>query len=571
MALLPLQNFIDQVGPRISSLWLNIIDQLSYTVFDRAQTKLDARTALFEDAPLEVSNGGTGSRGSGVTFLAFLTTFFPFIWQYLNPQNAIELAQGFSITDYSFVAGHPMRMGANGNDTGNDWQAVNWAAIYSGLTGKPMPMDDGYVYRLTQDLVMPVPVAQGAPIATVRGSRFYPTIHFDTGSNFGIVVLGTGATTAGVTSSAYNYSPSMWNLGVKVTSGGYGFFFNSLNHPDVRGSWVYGGGNQASAFYFLNCLVPNTKGTLSTGMGSIASGSYEFDRCTDTEIDQARVSGGGARGGLLIDRCTNTTIVSFSGESCGIPIRICSKAESALPNTCTKLLSAELENPGGGNPYVEVGSGLTGTALALATELCFFGSPSGGPYVIPAGVVAQNFVGLKIRSGTHFTLSTGPTAAFQLLGTNYSGFEIEPLRNMKSLGVPWVFANGAQIKAAGPEVHFQLGLFNGANPVCQSRGFVGGQAVTALSGTNPSILRDAVMGGYYEFVPVANGGATTMTLSDVAEGMAFELYAADSNTTLQAGTGPGQFILATGFAGTMTSGHSYRFRGNAAGACSQIN
>jgi hypothetical protein len=43
---MPLQNFVDKVGPAISAAWLNLVDGLLTTVFGGAQTKADARAAL---------------------------------------------------------------------------------------------------------------------------------------------------------------------------------------------------------------------------------------------------------------------------------------------------------------------------------------------------------------------------------------------------------------------------------------------------------------------------------------------------------------------------------------------
>ena len=60
-----LQNFVDRVGPVISSAWLNVVDSLKFSVFADATTKTAARTALTSDAPLEVANGGTGARTLG--------------------------------------------------------------------------------------------------------------------------------------------------------------------------------------------------------------------------------------------------------------------------------------------------------------------------------------------------------------------------------------------------------------------------------------------------------------------------------------------------------------------------
>jgi len=69
-----LQNFVDNVGPPIHAAWLNQLDVLANTVFGGAQTNPAARTALFLDAPLEITNGGTAARDP-VTALSNLGGF----------------------------------------------------------------------------------------------------------------------------------------------------------------------------------------------------------------------------------------------------------------------------------------------------------------------------------------------------------------------------------------------------------------------------------------------------------------------------------------------------------------
>lgn len=59
---MPLQNYIDKVGPVVSAAWLNAVDVIKFTIFADAATKAAARTALTLDAALEIANGGTGVR-----------------------------------------------------------------------------------------------------------------------------------------------------------------------------------------------------------------------------------------------------------------------------------------------------------------------------------------------------------------------------------------------------------------------------------------------------------------------------------------------------------------------------
>lgn len=99
-----LQNFVDKVGPAVSASFLNGLDALNQTIFGAATTKALARAALTSDAPLEVANGGSGSR----------TGFYP--------TSAAELAAGVTVNTvlqygnvlrYGIVANDPTMAAAN--------------------------------------------------------------------------------------------------------------------------------------------------------------------------------------------------------------------------------------------------------------------------------------------------------------------------------------------------------------------------------------------------------------------------------------------------------------------------
>lgn len=101
-----LQNFIDKQGPVVSAAWLNLVDILKSTIFENATTKVLARVALTLDTPMEVGNGGTGTRGPAepATWLTWIGSFFPVIWRFINPQTTAEIAGGITPVDYSFRA-----------------------------------------------------------------------------------------------------------------------------------------------------------------------------------------------------------------------------------------------------------------------------------------------------------------------------------------------------------------------------------------------------------------------------------------------------------------------------------
>jgi len=84
---------VDYVGPKISAAWLNIVDRLRETVFEDAATKAAARTALMLDAPLEITNGGTGNRTGTIGYV----------------QTTSELAAGVTPADTSYLPGDSRR------------------------------------------------------------------------------------------------------------------------------------------------------------------------------------------------------------------------------------------------------------------------------------------------------------------------------------------------------------------------------------------------------------------------------------------------------------------------------
>ena len=113
---MPLQSFIDKVGPVVSATWLNAVDLLKFTIFADSTTKAQARTALTTDAPLEVVNGGTGQRSLGALTQDLLS--------YIFPQTTEEAAANITPTDYSYMPGNVMRYGAVGDGATNDTAAI---------------------------------------------------------------------------------------------------------------------------------------------------------------------------------------------------------------------------------------------------------------------------------------------------------------------------------------------------------------------------------------------------------------------------------------------------------------
>ena len=110
-----LQNFVDKVGPVVSSVWLNAVDILKFTIFADSTTKAQARTALTSDAPLEVVNGGTGQRTLDAVQAAFGISI---------PQTAAELSAGVTPTDLTYQPLDARRYGMVADGTTDDTHAL---------------------------------------------------------------------------------------------------------------------------------------------------------------------------------------------------------------------------------------------------------------------------------------------------------------------------------------------------------------------------------------------------------------------------------------------------------------
>jgi hypothetical protein len=116
-----LQNFVDKVGPVVSSVWLNSVDLLKFTIFGDSTTKGQARTALTSDNPLEVTNGGTGSRlGAQALYTV---------------QTANEATAGVTPTNFFYAPLNVLRYGAVGDGATNDTTAIQNAINVAAVTG----------------------------------------------------------------------------------------------------------------------------------------------------------------------------------------------------------------------------------------------------------------------------------------------------------------------------------------------------------------------------------------------------------------------------------------------------
>jgi hypothetical protein len=489
-----------------------------------------------------------------------LTTFAPIIGttplnfaSFVNPnqtfpQTKPEALASVVPTNTAWPPYNVMRYAnAVGDGVANDQPAVQAAFTASGVAGATVVFPPGFTFRHTSDVTVPVASSVGAPIPCAQGPGWGTvSVIFDSGCTFGFTILGTGATTGDVTGSTYNYAGTFRDLGVQLNgTANSAFYTNSVNQPRLENVWVRGSGTNGRGVYFLNCLVPVFKDCLVTGCGSATQYSVEFDGCTTSSWRGSRISGGNTTlGGLAIDRCTNFVGESMSIESCGTPIDVSGKPEAVLANTGIILRGLELENPGSLGQYIRVGAGCTGSALVVDMLVDgMYGSPS-GTTTVAYGIKLTNITGFEAR-GCHFTQGSAPISCFEIANTNVSGVVIRPHRNLQSLGIPWVRYNGTQVKHAGPQMEWQLGVTNGGVPVCTSRGLDEMQA-SAQTGATPSPSLGA-MGGFMRSFQLSQGGATNVTSMAIQEaGAEVYIYHADGNSTYVFGSGAGQFITKSG-------------------------
>lgn len=193
-----LQNFVDKQGPVVSAAWLNLVDVLKSTIFENAVTKLLARTALTSDAPMEVANGGTGTRGPGVpaTWLAWLTSFFPAIWQLINPTTESEIAAAKLPADFSFSAGKVRRHGSAVDIS----TAIQDALLANAGQAIYLPTDKIYTINRTTPIIVPA----NTDIRTEGGGRVILDASGSTLSGLGLFVCqgSLGASLGGGLASA---------------------------------------------------------------------------------------------------------------------------------------------------------------------------------------------------------------------------------------------------------------------------------------------------------------------------------------------------------------------------------
>lgn len=482
-----LQNFVDQVGPRIAAAWLNAVDLLKVT-YD---------------------------------------------------QSAVETALGIVPSYTGYPLANPFRYGAVGDGVTDDTLAVtrainvaSAARITAKLKGAPV------AFLCTANISVPV------------GGNSCVDLEGDGWSSGGLKFSGAGVTTGlTFTGSSFDYSGTVRDLKIAcVSSAKRGITFTNLNHPRVVRCYISGAAG--CGVKYDTCLMGKLEETLFTGCGSATEGTVEVINSTTWEWLHSRISGGTTIvGGLLIDTTPNVAIRGGAIESCGVPIKVGSKASSTTGCIGGVIDEIDLENPGNGNMYIDLGAGLSGSAYVQAWQIRTSSGYPAGTTSVPYAVRFNQCQDVTVEDN-NFGQAGTPTSTFELTGLTNLAVHIRPQRAMYATPWPYVRINSTWTKAAGPHLYW--------NSYDVPRGLFSQKTIT---GATPSVLVDTTQGGYYAMLSTNNVGATTVTsLSGGELGMEIYIFAGDGNTTLTHSTSTANAFNLTGGANLLlTNGKVYRF------------
>lgn len=469
-----------------------------------------------------------------------------------NDITEAERSAGVTPTNYAIPSHEqigyfiPNRYGTNATPGTTDMTtAVQTACDVAGQNG-------GRVQLLPQTYLcssnIEVPVGDGRTVDVI-GTGW---------ANNGLLFSGAAVTKGlAYTGSALEYAGSVEDLRIRSQTGAKRCYTaTNVNHPRVVRSLLRGAAGAGALFD--DTLMGLLAHTTLTGCGSATEGSVEVQGTTGTSTtwkwDHSRISSAHASsavGGLIINRTVGVTVEGGAIESCGKLIRVGHRAETVFSCVTGHIQDIDLENPGNGNPYIELGAGMSVDAFVQGWLIESIHCTGSGTTDMDNAFAIMRGNGVEFRA-THFTIPGTPDACFAITGDT-RGVVIGPHRHLATLAFPWVSITGAQVKAAGPRAEW--------NQEECPRGVVTRDSTPNLTGATPSILQSATMGGYYGRVTMTNVGATTVTsLSDGELGMEIEVFATNGNTTLTHGTGSGQFFCVGAANLTLIANLVYRFR-----------
>lgn len=428
----------------------------------------------------------------------------------------------------------PTSFGGVGNGSADDTTAVQNTINAASAAGGDVVIPNGLNFLCTKNINVPV------SLAGFGQAPYSPNISGGGWTNWGITFSGplvtTGFTYNGGLPNQPSWTGSITNLAIRGINGAkQGITYLGCTKPLVWQSLVYG--FAGPGIYGTTCILPTIEKSLLANCGSPTRRMLEIDNSTTTTIRDVYMSGGavGCIGGLAIDRTQKAMVIGGAIESCGTPIAISCAVQSSTGCTAVNIIGIDLENPGNGNPYIDVGSAMTGGGLVSVVTLDNWTGSSDTPTTsMPCAVRLANAFQVEARP-TNFNVPGSPIAAYQLVGTSNIGVHILPHRNLYGNTYPWVTINGVQVKAASPAYDWMQNN--------SPKGLSGVVTDSSITGSSPSILVLPSQGGFYSDIFTFNASPTTMTLSGGEAGMQIVLVPLDGNTTYSVGSGPNQFSL----------------------------
>lgn len=441
------------------------------------------------------------------------------------------------------------RYGAVGDGVTDDTAACQAALDVAGINGGVIRFPYGLTFLCTANLN--VPVGDGFTV-DIEGAGWACG-----GIQFSGAAVTTGLTFDGDTD--YEYGGSVRNIRIRSTGGALrGITYRLINHPLVDRCRIRC--DDGAAVAFISTLMAVLRETLITSSGSATEPSVLVDRddsdptlsSTTFKWDHSRISGGDTTvGGLVINRTGHVTMLGGAIESCGICLRVGMDSDDTYGSVTGVAIGVDFENPGTGNPFVELGAGLSSTAFVSSWLFDGCNASPSGSTTVTHFIQATRTRNLTVRGG-NYSIPNG-TSMFEFEGTENVGAVIEPHRHLFSAsGVPWVRVNNTQVMAAGASTRWYMQSME------PSTGY---SVEKTITGTDPTVNVSDTQGGYHRRLLVNNGGATNMTTLTGSE-LSMEIFirAGNGNTTLVHDTGTAHaFNLLTNANTTLASGKVYHF------------
>lgn len=462
--------------------------------------------------------------------------------------TAAETLASVTVVNTFFAPGNILRYGTNTTPGTTDMTSAIQAAINQASRGGAKVRVPQGTYAITQDLLgtvgtFPLQGGTGPFAIDIEGEGREQTL-------IQAISGGVGFTNAMLYFNATPFRLAGSVTGIRFDGGALttdGVVFVGCDMPHVFRCWFRN--CVGRGLWFNNCIMPTEYQCYTTACGTATKAQVEYISCTiGRRFQSYSSSGNGASvGGLACDQVTDFTMDGGNCESSGTCILIDSKSNT-VGSVGVTLRNMDLENPGNGNRYIDIGAGLTGGGLTKSIDIGgWTGSPS-GTTTMTSAVRLQNVSGARLRQA-NFALPGSPTVSYELAGTASTGVVIEAHPQLTGV-IPWVFVNGSQVIPASPLYDWTQGI--------TPRGY--GDLTTSLNGATPSVLINATIGGYYGAFNMNNGGATTVTnLSGGTNGMRISIRFTNGNTTLTNGTGSGQFNLNAGANVTPATGSIWEF------------